>query len=142
MNTKYQRYIDFIVNEIQEPYIHNMKEMYGLKDDEYEMVLSKVINQPVSIVGKSDYHNRNVYDKKGKNIYFENTYGGWIKHKYDEQGREIYFEDNYGNWERREYNGNEFYLENHRGYWARSIYDDLGNEIYYEDSDGGFEDNR
>ena len=136
MNTKYQRYIDFIVNDIQAPYFENMKEMYGLKDDEYETVLSKVFNQPVSIVG------RNVYDKKGRKIYFENIDGGWIKYEYDEQGREIYFEDNYGNWERREYNGNEFYLENHRGYWQRSIYDHLGNEIYYEDSDGGFEDNR
>jgi len=142
MNTKYQRYIDFIVNDIQAPYFENMKEMYGLKDDEYEMVLSKIFKQPVSIVGRGDYHNRNVYDKKGRKIYFENTDGGWYKKEYDEQGYQIYHEDNYGNWERREYNGNEFYLENHRGYWQRSIYDDLGNEIYYEDSDGGFEDNR
>lgn len=142
MNTKYQRYIDFIVNDIKPPYFKNMRDNYGLKDDEYEMVLSKIFNQTVSIAGRSDYHNRNVYGKKGKNIYFENTNGGWIKYEYDEQGREIYFEDNYGNWERREYNGNEFYLENHRGYWQRSIYDDQGNEIYYEDSDGGFEDNR
>ena len=142
MNTKYQRYIEYIVNDLETPYFNNMKEMYGLKDDEYEMVLSKVFKQPVSIVGRSDYHNRNVYDNIGNKIYFENTDGGWIKYEYDEQGREIYFEDNYGNWERREYNGNEFYLENHRGYWQRSIYDDLGNEIYYEDSDGGFEDNR
>jgi hypothetical protein len=165
MNKKYQKYIEFIANDLQPPYFINMKEMYGLKNDEYEMVLSKVFNQPVSIAGRSDYHNRNVYDKKGKNIYFENTYGGWIKHEYDEQGREIYRVDNYGNWAKYEYNNqgykiyyegsngnwekyeydandNEIYSEDSNGYWIKREYDDNGNLIYRENSDGDISDRR
>ena len=97
MNTKYERYIDYIVNNIESPYFKNMRDMYGLSPDEQELVLSKIFKQPVSISGRSDYHNRNVYDKKGRNIYFENTYGGWGKSEYDDQGNLIYFEDSYGN---------------------------------------------
>ena len=144
MNTKYERYIDYIVNNIEPPYFKNMKEMYGLSPDEYEMVLSKIFNQPVSISGRSDYHNRNVYGKKGKNIYFENIAGGWIKHEYDEQGREIYRVDNYGNWTKREYDsmGNLIYYEGSNGYWAKYKYNDQGDEIYYEDSNGYISDRR
>ena len=123
MNKKYERYIEYIVNDIQPPYFFNMKGMYGLRPEEYELVLSKLFNQPVSISGRSDYHNRNVYGKKGKNIYFENINGGWVKSEYDDQG-------------------NEIYSINSDGYWWKSEYDDQGNQIYYENSRGEIEDNR
>ena len=53
MNEKYQKYINFIVDDIEVPYFENMKEMYGLSEKEYEMVLSKIFNQPIIIPHKT-----------------------------------------------------------------------------------------
>ena len=64
-----------------------------------------------------------IEDKNGKEIYFENSNGGWWKSKYDSNGNEIYFEDSNGVWWKREYDSN-------------------GNRIYYENSDGVIVDNR
>ena len=117
MNNKYERYIEYIVNDIQAPYFNNMKEMYGLKDDEYEMVLSKVFKQPVTI------RCRSVYDEQGNRIYYEDSYGFWEKSEYNDQGKIIYYETS-------------------NGYWAKYEYDDQGNIIYYESNDGVFINNR
>ena len=43
MNDKYERYIDYIVNNIESPYFKNMRDMYELSPDEYELVLSNSI---------------------------------------------------------------------------------------------------
>ena len=91
MNKKYERYIEYIVNDIEVPYFINMKDNYGLSPDEYKMVLSKLFNQPVTIKG-GDY----VYDNQGNRIYYENSDGFWINREYDENGREIYWEDSNG----------------------------------------------
>ena len=111
MNTKYEKYINYIVNDIQPPYFKNMVDMYGLSPDEYEMVLSKVFKQPVSIVGKGVeniqyqdlYYERNdgYWQKTERNdrgdiTYEENSDGNWSKREYDEQGYEVYYEDSYG----------------------------------------------
>jgi hypothetical protein len=69
MNKKYERYINYIVNDIQPPYFKNMENEYGLRSDEYELVLSKVFNQPVTIEGKS------IDDHNGNEIYYETSYG-------------------------------------------------------------------
>ena len=90
MNKKYQKYIEYIVSDIQAPYFKNMKEMYGLRPNEYEMVLSKIYNQPVTI--KGDY----IYDSQGNLIYSETNTGYWEKWEYDEQGNMIYIENSYG----------------------------------------------
>ena len=90
MNKKYEKYIDYIVNDIEEPYFINMKDMYGLSEKEYEMVLSKVFNQPVTIEGGR------VYNQYGDKIYHENSDGSWFKQEYDANGNEIYYEDNNG----------------------------------------------
>ena len=90
MNKKYERYINYIVNDIEKPYFHNMVEMYGLSEKEYELILSKVFNQPVTIEG-----NR-VYDNDGNGIYFETSNGYWVKKEYDTNGNTIYFEDSDG----------------------------------------------
>ena len=42
MNKKYERYIEFIANDIEAPYFINMSDTYGLRPDEYELILSKV----------------------------------------------------------------------------------------------------
>ena len=105
-----------ISDYLEKPYFINMKE-YGLKPNEYESILSKVFNQPVTI---KDGH---VYNDEGNRIYYEGSYGLWYKKEYDGQGNEIYYEDCNGNWFKREY-------------------DDQGNLIYTEDSSGEIIDNR
>jgi hypothetical protein len=44
MNYKYKKYIEYIVNDIDPPYLKSL-EPYGLKQDEMELVLSKIFNQ-------------------------------------------------------------------------------------------------
>ena len=90
MNKKYERYINYIVSDIEAPYFINMRDIYGLRPDEYELVLSKIFNQPVSIEG-----NR-VYDTDNNNIYYEDSDGSWYKREYDSNGNNIYFEDSSG----------------------------------------------
>jgi hypothetical protein len=100
MNVKYKKYIDYIVSDIEKPYFINMRDHYGLKDNEMNMVLSKVFNQPVKI------KDNDVYDINDKIIYYENSDGDWFKKEYDTNGNEIYYEDS---------DGNEIYYENSTG---------------------------
>jgi hypothetical protein len=67
MNTKYERYINFIVNDIEAPYYENMRDRYGLDGKiEFRLVLSKVFNRPVQYMGGAG-----TYDKQGNMIYYE-----------------------------------------------------------------------
>jgi YD repeat-containing protein len=118
MNRKYHKYIEYIVNDIQAPYFKNMVDMYGLSPDEYESVLSKIFNQPVTIIGRTD-----VYNKQDRIIYYENSTGYWKKWKYDAQG-------------------NITYLELSEGFWVKYEYDKKGNMTYLENSNGNIIDNR
>ena len=86
MNKKYERYINYIVNDIQPPYFINMRDQYGLKGNEYELVLSRVFNQPVTI--KNHY----IYNTNGKVIYNEDISGFWNKREYDQNDNIIYYE--------------------------------------------------
>ena len=117
MNKKYERYINYIVSDIEAPYFINMRDQYGLKGNEYELVLSKLFNQPVSI--KSN----RVYDTNGNEIYYEDSDGNWFKKEYDT-------------------NDNLIYYENSHGYWEKYEYDTNGKLIYRENSDGVIIDNR
>lgn len=117
MNTKYEKYINYIVNDIKPPYFKNMVDMYGLRPDEYEFILSKVFNQPVTIKGKL------VYNTNDNLIYYEDSNGYWEKSEYDT-------------------NGNKIYVENSDGYWVKREYDANGSIIYREDITGYIEDYR
>ena len=64
-----------------------------------------------------------IKDSKGKEIYFENSDGFWIKREYDS-------------------NGNRTRFKTSTGYWSICEYDKEDNEIYYENSDGRIIDNR
>jgi hypothetical protein len=64
-----------------------------------------------------------IKDSNGSLIYFENSYGFWIKREYDSNGNQIYYENSDGGWFKREY-------------------DSDGNRIYYESSYGTVIDNR
>ncbi len=116
MNKKYIKYIDYIVSDIELPYIKSI-EQYGLKQDEMGLVLSKLYNQPVTI------KDRSVYDTNGNIIYTEYSDGYWVKREYDNNGKEIYY-------------------ENSNGYWEKYEYDNNGKVIYFENSTGVIEDNR
>jgi len=117
MNKKYEKYINYIVNDIKPPYFINMRDNYGLKDSEYKLILSKVFNQPVTI--KGNY----VYNTNSKLIYLENHNGYWEKREYDQYNNIIYHEKSDGFWKKYEYDAN-------------------GNKIYYEDSNGRIYDYR
>jgi hypothetical protein len=149
MNKKYEKYINYIVNELEPPYFKNMRDQYGLSPDEYKLVLSKLYKQPVSIKG------RNVFDEQGNNIYYvnddqrnliyyENSNGWWEKREYDNLRNIIYFENSNGWWEKREYDNlrNIIYFENSDGYWEKREYDNQGNIIYHENSHGEIDDRR
>ena len=81
MNDKYQRYIDYIVNNIESPYFKNMLDLYGLSHDEYKLELSKVFNQPVYIQGV--YNDNYVDDNKYHKLYQESSNGVWVRYEYD-----------------------------------------------------------
>ena len=111
MNNKYERYIDYIVNDIKPPYFKNMRDSYGLSEKEYNLVLSKVFNEPVRTKVNM------VYNQLGDMIYLEDSDGYWYKQEYNDQGDIIYY-------------------ENSDGYWWKKEYNDRGNKIYYENSYG------
>ena len=126
MNKKYERYINYIVNDIKPPYFKNMEDDYGLKQEEYELILSKIFNQPISV-----------------QLSFENPLAESNK-VFNKNDRPIYYEDSDGDWEKREYDqyGNKIYYENSDGYWHKKEYDTNGKLIYYEDSNGYIIDKR
>ena len=90
MNKKYQRYIDYIVSDIEAPYFINMRDDYGLSEKEYELVLSKVFNEPVEILGTG------VYNANGNEIYWEGSNSNWVKQEYNSNGDILYYEDGSG----------------------------------------------
>lgn len=64
----------------------------------------------------------NIRDKDDKVIYFEDSFGYWVKCEYNSQG--------------------VIYHEESNKYWAKWEYDSEGNQIYFEDSNGVIIDNR
>ena len=90
MNKNYEKYINYIVSDIEAPYFINMRDNYGLSEKEYPLVLSKVFNEPVTIKGNS------VYNPNGNEIYFEYSNGFWVKYEYNTNGNKIYYEDSNG----------------------------------------------
>ena len=58
-----------------------------------------------------------LYDKDGKQVYHETSYGCWWKREYDADGKEVYFETESGYWHKSEYeNGKQVYCEDSTGY--------------------------
>jgi YD repeat-containing protein len=130
-------YYDKIVNILEKPYFRNLETM-GISEDQWEKVLSKLYNQPVSL------YTEEVYDSNGKPLYYEDSDGEWEEWKYDDNGREIYNEDSNGFWTKRGYNenGNENYYETSDGYWDKREFDENGYIVYFESSDGTIIDKR
>ena len=85
-----------------------------------------------------------IKDKDGKEIYYEDSNGYWVKREYNANDKEIYYEISDGFLEKYEYdaNGNIIRYENSNGYWNKREYDANGKQIYSENSDGVIRDNR
>ena len=139
MKDKYKKYIEYIARDIELPYIKSL-EPYGLKQEEIDLVLGIVFNQPVHYIEPMS----GVYNKDKVSVYSETSNGYWIKYEYDDDGNQVYREDADGCWVKQEYdtNGNKIYFENSNGDWVKYEYDTNGNKIYSEDSDGYIEDRR
>ena len=100
MNIKHQKYIDYIASNIELPYLKSLKP-YGLKQDEMNMVLSKLFNESVIYIKQTG----GVYNKNRCNIYREMSDGSWERRIYNKNNKQTYYEDSYGNCCRREYDG-------------------------------------
>ena len=98
MNAKHQKYIEYIVSDIELPYLKYL-EAYGLKKDEVDLVLSKLFNEPVIYIKQTG----GVYNKNRSNIYREMSDGSWERRIYNKNNNQTYYEDSYGNCCRREY---------------------------------------
>ena len=127
------KYYDKIVSILEPPYFQIL-ESIGIPKNQYETILSRIFDQPVTV---GDWF---IKDMNGKRVYEELKSGYWEKREYDENGNIIYIEKSDGSWVKREYDkyGNETYSENSNGFWVKSLYDfDL--LIYFEKSDGFWE---
>jgi hypothetical protein len=62
----------------------------------------------------------------------------------NKRGNQIYFEDSDGYWQKCEYDSqnNQTYFESSSGYWSKQEWDSKGNRIYFENSKGEIRDNR
>ncbi len=62
----------------------------------------------------------------------------------DKKGNQIYFEDSDNFWRKKEFdkNSNEIYYEDSNSVWIKCEFDENSNEIYHETSDGSITDNR
>lgn len=129
MNKKYQKYIDYIVKDIEPPYFKSL-EPYGLKKEEIDLVLTKVFNQPVRIVGHS------VIGKQEGVIYSESWEGYWEIKEYSKEGNLILWKNSSGTIRKWDNEGNILYEATGNGYYARWEYDEDGNETLYATSDG------
>ena len=126
MNSKYKKYINYIVSDIKPPYFKNMEEMYGASESEFVPIMKKVFKQDVEweddakshMGGWSEPTMNILKDKSGYTIYYEDSDGYWAKREYNECGRETYHEDSTGYWSKAEYDEkcNETYFENSKGY--------------------------
>ena len=139
MKDKYKKYIEYIARDIELPYLKSL-DAYGLKQDEMDLVLGIVFNQPVHYIEPMS----GVYNKDKVSIYSETSNGFWIKYDYDEDGNQIYYENSSGDWNKWEYdaNGNTIYCEYSDGFWNKWEYDTNNKLIYSEDTNGIIRDNR
>ena len=60
----------------------------------------------------------------------------------DKDGKEIYFEESDGWWIKTDYDKNIIRFENSNNFWNKREYDAQGEIIYYEDSNGNIKDDR
>jgi len=143
MNKKYERYIEYIINDIKPPYIYNMREIYGLSEDEYKTILSKIFNHKVMIHYGYNGTEISVYNTSADLVYYEGP-RFWEEFNRQKIGGKyvvLFYHNSIGKTERFEYDsdGNDIYFEDNNGYWERREFDTNGKVISYSDSDGNYE---
>jgi len=143
MNKKYERYIEYIINDIKPPYIYNMREIYGLSEDEYKTILSKIFNHKVMIHYGYNGTEISVYNTSADLVYYEGPrfWEEFNRQKIGGKYRVLFYHNSIGKTERFEYDsdGNDIYFEDNTGYWERREFDIKGNVISYSDSYGNYE---
>ena len=143
MNKKYERYIEYIINDIKPPYIYNMREIYGLSEDEYKTILSKIFNHKVMIHYGYNGTEISVYNTSADLVYYEGPrfWEEFNRQKIGGKYRVLFYHNSIGKTERFEYDsdGNDIYFEDNNGYWERREFDTNGKVISYSDSDGNYE---
>jgi len=143
MNKKYERYIEYIINDIKPPYIYNMREIYGLSEDEYKTILSKIFNHKVMIHYGYNGTEISVYNTSADLVYYEGPrfWEEFNRQKIGGKYRVLFYHNSIGKTERFEYDsdGNDIYFEDNTGYWERREFDIKGNVISYSDSNGNYE---
>ena len=79
-----------------------------------------------------------VFNKQGKQIYYEVSNGYWAKYEYDTQGNKTHYKDSNGDWANWKYDtqGNPTYYRDSIGYWVKYEYDEQNNITYYENTYG------
>ena len=143
MNKKYERYIEYIINDIKPPYIYNMREIYGLSEEEYKTILSKIFNHKVMIHYGYNGTEISVYNTSADLVYYEGPrfWEEFNRQKIGGKYRVLFYHNSIGKTERFEYDsdGNDIYFEDNTGYWERREFDIKGNVISYSDSYGNYE---
>lgn len=107
MNKKLQRYINHIVENIDPPYVQNMKELYKITSEGAILsILCKLYDIPVIITSTGNDSSYNIQDDKGNTLYYETPSGQWTLAEYDSNGNKTYYEDISGLRVKREYDTN------------------------------------
>ena len=143
MNEKYQRYINYITDDLEPPYSKNMDD-YGLSDDEKKLILSKIYGKEINIrVTDGKYLTIEILDCLGNRLYWESP-TIWYKNKIDCKGNTTYQENNTGWWCKNEFNenGRAIYSENSDGFWVKRQFNDNNKMVYAEYSNGDITDRR
>ena len=104
MKDKYKKYIEYIVNDIELPYIKYLNH-YGLKQEEINLVLSTIFNQPVRLFGNS------IIGEQEKIIYSESIKGYWEIKEHSKEGHLILWKNSYGTIRKWDNEGNLLYEE-------------------------------
>ena len=114
MNNKYIKYINYIVNDIELPYLKSL-ESYGLSYKEYLMVLSKIFNREVRLNTAGSC----IYDEYNNCLYYESYDNNWTLYEYDEEGNKVFVKDSNGNWVKYRYDkhGNRYTIDRNLEYY-------------------------
>lgn len=157
-----EKLVNIMVNSVKSglvepPYVKNLGEDYILGSKEIYSVLRQIFNSnKIKVSG----YGVEVYDNKGRDIYYEDPKSGdweekkysdddkeeviigpdgWEKWKFDDNHRVIYHESDTGFWVKFEYNekGREIYREASDGFWVKFEYNKKGDVIYKENSKEG-----
>jgi len=99
-----KEYLDKISKIIEKPYINEF-ELYGINIlSERKYILKMVYGEDKGVDG--GIKQILIFDSMDNTLYYEDSYGYWVKREYDSKGNQIYWENSSGYFERYEYDSN------------------------------------